>query len=200
MANEILTKQNPNYPENENSPEGLKGRNRRFVGFGGGIDEPQIQWLTHLLQQSRTHKQRVLLMSHQPLHPDSSPPVCLVWNYLSILDLLEEYSDVVAMHLSGHAHKGGYSRSKKGIHYRVLEAVLESPPPIATFGILNITPSNLHLQGYGDCNSGTYSLNHLSSTTTTTTTTDDNNNHDDVIQEANCDKLHNDTEVSIITS
>lgn len=192
LADEILTKHNPNYPEKENSPEGLKGKSRRFVAFGGGVDEPQIQWLTNLLQQSRANKQKVLLMSHQPLHPNSSPPVCLVWNYPQILELLEEYSDVVAMHLSGHAHMGGYFRSEKGIHYRVMEAVLESPPPISTFGILNITQSNLHLQGYGDCKSGTYSLDHLSSTA------DDDNNK--VIQEVDCDELFNNTAVSVITS
>ena len=124
-AHEILSKHNHNYPQNENSPEGLEGLSRRFVGFNGGIDDPQLEWLHSVLSNARMNNEKVLLFSHQPIHPESSWPTCLIWNYDEVLDILRSYSDVVLASFAGHAHKGGYVRDDiSGIHFRTVEAVL----------------------------------------------------------------------------
>ena len=63
---------------------------------------------------------------------------------------------------SGHAHKGGYVRdAESGIHFRALEAVLESPDPIRTYGIVNVYRDRLVFRGSGDCVSDIYDLDHL---------------------------------------
>lgn len=161
-AHDILSKNNPNYPEQENSPEGLVGVQKRFVAFNGAVGPVQLQWLRDTLQEARQQNERVVILSHQPILPGSTSPVCLMWNYHDVLHILREYKDVVVASFSGHAHKGGYKRDhKSGIHFRVLEAALENPPPHKTYAILEVHDDHLHVQGFGNCMSAVYEFDHL---------------------------------------
>lgn len=160
-ATEILAKYNPNFPELENSPEGLTGTKRRFVAFNGGIDKPQLQWLRETLQEAREAREKVIVLSHQPILPGSSSPVCLVWNYEEVLAVLREFSDIVVISLSGHAHTGGYKRDKSGIHFRVIEAALQSPSPVKTYGLVDVFDDCLIIRGFGDCSSAVYDFDHI---------------------------------------
>lgn len=161
-AHEILSANNHNYPHEENSPEGLKGVARRFVAFNGGIDEPQLDWLRQTLDTARSNGEKVIVFSHQPIHPKSTWPTCLVWNYDEILDILRLYNDVIIASFSGHAHKGGYVRDEEsGIHFRSVEAVLESSPPIRTYAIVDVYEDKLVVRGEGDCLSDVYDLDHM---------------------------------------
>jgi len=153
---------------NDNSPEGLEGLEKRFVAFNGAVGPTQLEWLRDELEATRQvnnrlpelqqhQRQRVVLLSHNTIHPESSNPVCLMWNYDQVLEILREYSDVVVASFAGHAHKGGYVRDESSkIHFRVVEAVLESKPPLKTFGILDVYNDRLDLHGYGDCKSAVY--------------------------------------------
>ncbi len=162
-AQEILAENNPNYPSLENSPEGLNGEEKRFVAFNGAIDEPQKVWLKETLNNAKECGQKVIILSHQPIMPKSSGDVCLIWNYLDILDILRQYKCTVAAAFAGHAHKGGYKRDEEsGIHFRVFEAVLESKDPIKTYAFVDFYNDRLVVRGYGDCKSATYLLDHLS--------------------------------------
>lgn len=140
---------------NPNSPEGLEDLQKRYVGFNGALGQNQLEWLTTELKLARESNQQVILFSHQPILPESSNPVCLVWNYHDVLEILKDYNDVVMASLSGHAHKYGY-KEWNGIHFRVLEAVLESPRPHHTFCILDIFDHALKVNGYGKCESAVY--------------------------------------------
>jgi len=161
-AHELLTIHNPNYPEEENSPEGLKGLSRRFVGFGGGVDTPQLEWLEESLKTARDNDEKVIICSHQPIHPDSTWPTCLIWNYDEILTMIRSYSDTIIASFSGHAHKGGYNRDElSGVHFRTFEAVLESSDPVRTFAMVDVWDDRLEVRGYGDCMSDVYDLDHL---------------------------------------
>lgn len=157
----ILQEHNPNYPHQENSPEGMEGLNKRFVAFNGSVGDLQLQWLKTTLQEARDANEKVVIASHQPILPESSHPVCLMWNYHNVLTILREYADVVVVSLSGHAHKGGYERdAESGIHFRVIEAVLESPSPVMTFGTVDVFEDRLVLTGFGDCTSAEYDFDH----------------------------------------
>mmetsp|Transcript_20759 Transcript_20759/g.51494 ORF Transcript_20759/g.51494 Transcript_20759/m.51494 type:complete len:534 (-) Transcript_20759:123-1724(-) len=161
QAMDILKSQNgKNFAKgDENSPEGLEGLQKRFVAFNGAIGSTQLEWLRDELENTRQQngQQKVIILSHQPIHPESCNPVCLIWNYDVVLEILREYSDVVVASFAGHAHKGGYAFDEtSGIHFRVIEAVLESKPPTKTFGILNVYNDRLELTGYGDCESAVY--------------------------------------------
>jgi manganese-dependent ADP-ribose/CDP-alcohol diphosphatase len=126
-AEAILTQHNPNFPQYENSPQGLSGVLKRYVAFNGAVDDPQLEWLRTTLQTSRDQGEKVIIISHQPILPGSSSDVCLVWNYAEVLQVLRAFSDVVIASFCGHAHKGGYKRDTvSGIHFRVIEAVLEN--------------------------------------------------------------------------
>ena len=164
-AHEILKSNNPNYPEQENSPEGLVGLSRRFVAFNGAVDVPQLEWLEKSMENARTNGERVIICSHQPIHPDSSFPTCLVWNYDEILSIVRKYGDVIIASFSGHAHRGGYVRDEvSGVHFRTFEAMLESPSPIRTYAIVELFSDSLVVRGSGDCVSDVYDLDHLGNT------------------------------------
>ena len=161
-ADKTLRQQNPNYPENENSPEGLQGLDRRFVAFNGAVGPKQLVWLKDTLETARKKKERVVLVSHLPLMPGSSGSVCLLWNHAEVLGLLRDYRDVIAVSLAGHAHKGGYRRdTETGIHFRVVEAVLENPSPHNTYAIMEIYTDRIEIHGFGNCTSAEYDLGHL---------------------------------------
>jgi manganese-dependent ADP-ribose/CDP-alcohol diphosphatase len=159
-ANEILSKNNPNFPDNMNSPEGLDGLERRFVGFNGGVGKIQLSWLRETLGEARRASEKVIVLSHQPIIPDSSNPVCLMWNYDEVLAILREHSDVVVASFSGHAHQGGYVRDpESGIHFRVLEAVLENKPEM-TYAMVDVHCDQVVVRGYGNCHSAVYDFEH----------------------------------------
>ena len=163
LAEALLFENNPNFAlGNENSPEGLEGLKRRYVAFNGGVGEIQMQWLRDTLEASKESDEKVIVLSHQPLYPDSSNAVCLAWNYDEILDLLKEYSDTVIASFSGHAHRGGYKRCEdSGIHFRVFEAALESPDPIKTYALVDVYDDRIEVRGSGDCESAVYFLDHM---------------------------------------
>ena len=83
-ASEILSKNNPNYVENMNSPEGLEGVKKRFVGFNGAVGALQLSWLRQTLGEARKANEKVIIVSHQPIIPESTNPV------------LRDHTDVVA--------------------------------------------------------------------------------------------------------
>jgi manganese-dependent ADP-ribose/CDP-alcohol diphosphatase len=123
----------------------------------------QLQWLQNQLAHCREAGERVLILSHQPILPESCNPNCLVWNYQDVLDVLRRYPDVVMASLAGHAHKGGYRRDAvSGIHFRVVEAVLETSPPHHSYALVDVYADRIHVRGFGDCQSAVYYCDHQS--------------------------------------
>lgn len=162
QAVEILSRHNPNYPDNENSPEGMSGDSKRFVAFNGAVGEVQLEWLRETLLNVRVSGEKAIILSHQPILPHSSSPICLMWNYEEVLSILREFGDVVVASFSGHAHKGGYKRDREsGIHFRVFEAVLENPHPHKTYALIDIHVDHLVVNGFGNCESAVYTFDHL---------------------------------------
>ena len=163
-ACDILQKNNPNYPEDENSPQGMEGMQKRFVGFNGGVDEPQLKWLRETLEGAKEENQKVIILSHQPILPETSSPICLMWNYDEVLEILREYKNTVAASFAGHAHRCGYVRDEEsGIHFRVFAAALESKDPVKTYGFVDIHDDRLEIRGEGDLTSAVYDLDHMAS-------------------------------------
>jgi manganese-dependent ADP-ribose/CDP-alcohol diphosphatase len=59
QAMELLGKHNQN--ESLNDPTGLRGHQRRFVQFNGGITSTQLNWLQEQLNQSKNRNEKVIL-------------------------------------------------------------------------------------------------------------------------------------------
>ena len=82
----------------------MEGPERRFVKFGGGASDAQMGWLRQTLATAAADGQRVILCCHLPLHPDTCPGACLLWNYQEVLEACWHAGNVVAT-FSGHAHE-----------------------------------------------------------------------------------------------
>eukprot|EP00889_Picochlorum_renovo_P000925 jgi/Picre1/27955/NNA_000916.t1 len=74
LAKSILDKENPN--EEKNSNKGLEGVARRFVKFGGGLSDEQVEWLRQELHACRERGETVIVCCHQCIHPKSCVPTC----------------------------------------------------------------------------------------------------------------------------
>lgn len=145
----------------ENSATGLEGLQRRFVAFNGAVGHLQLEWLREQLERSRQRNEIVITVSHQPILPQSSDPSCLIWNYEEVLAILRDFKDVIVASFSGHDHRGGYQRDEvSGIHFRVFEAVLESPDPHKTYAIVDVYDDRLVVRGFGGCECAEYRFDH----------------------------------------
>jgi manganese-dependent ADP-ribose/CDP-alcohol diphosphatase len=102
-AEAILAANNPNA--SWGSTDGLAGAARRFVDRSGAASAPQLRWLDAQLAAAGAAAERVVVASHLPLHPETAPPACLLWNYDAVLEVLGRHGGVVAATLAGHAHK-----------------------------------------------------------------------------------------------
>lgn len=159
QAKSVLRTHNKNQDMNSNA--GLEGLNKRFVKFGGGVSEQQLEWLKRELESARNDGDRVIVCCHLCLHPATCAPTCLLWNYDDVLEILQKNSDVVVATLVGHAHRDGYICDEAGIHHRVCEAVLETPPGLDCFGIVSVYDDKIEIAGYGNFDSAVWPLKPL---------------------------------------
>ena len=160
-AEKLLTSKNPNYAlGNGNSPVGIKKViDERYVMFNGAYGQTQLDWIRSELQKSKDQGEKVFLLGHQPFHPNTTPPICLPWNYHILLKLIQGYPTTIVATLGGHTHNAGYQKSAHGVHHCVVDAVLESKPPVASFLVVKVfDDTHFEIDGYGDCrrSSGVY--------------------------------------------
>ena len=128
LAESLLRERNPrNEAGGWFSAEGLEGPARRFVCFNGGCGAEQLAWLRAQLEQAERAAQRVVVAVHQPLHPASANPLCLLWNYDEVLETLRPFGarGTVVATLAGHAHSDGAGVCEGGIVHRVVRGVVE---------------------------------------------------------------------------
>ncbi|KAK9808721.1 hypothetical protein WJX72_002505 [[Myrmecia] bisecta] len=156
QAKRILDERNPH--ENKNSPEGLVGVARRFVRFGGGVSAQQVAWLQHQLADAKAEGQRVIVCCHLPLHPDTCLGTCLLWNYDEVLKVLQGAGNVAAT-FAGHIHDDAYALDETGIHHRVVNAILETPPGRDCYGWVDVYQDRLECTGVDNMQSYTLPLN-----------------------------------------
>ena len=144
MAASILDKHNPNA--DQNSSNDMEGPQKRFVQYGGGLDPEQLTWLKKTLSELKQHGKKALLFTHLPLHPDGSPPNCLLWNYEEVLTILRD--SVVKVVFSGHAHCNQHVE-RDGIHFVVCQAILECSPGSSAYASVNVHSDSIHIAGHG---------------------------------------------------
>uniref|UniRef100_A0A5F8H1I0 Manganese-dependent ADP-ribose/CDP-alcohol diphosphatase n=1 Tax=Monodelphis domestica TaxID=13616 RepID=A0A5F8H1I0_MONDO len=140
----MLKEKNPN--EELNSPQGLS--EPQFVQFNGGYSQEQLDWFNAVLTFSDTNQEKVVVVGHIPIHPDSSDSVCLAWNYRDALSIIWSHKCVVCF-LAGHTHDGGYCLDTHGVHHITLEGVIETPPESQAFGTVHVYPDKMVLKGKG---------------------------------------------------
>nr|DBA27470.1 TPA: hypothetical protein GDO54_007959 [Pyxicephalus adspersus] len=129
-----------------NSPAGLE--DPRFVSFNGGVSNDQLNWINSVLQTADKNEETVMVAGHLPIYPPSTDPICLTWNFLEVLALLQSHPSVVA-YFSGHDHDGGYSQDTCGIHHITFNGLIETPPSSQAFATMEIYEDRMELQGRG---------------------------------------------------
>lgn len=153
-----LSEGNPNNLNGGEWFKGLKGVEQRFVPYNGAISVTQLKWLEDVLKESNKVGEKVILMSHIPIFPNSTGPKTLLWNFQQVLDIVEHHPCVVAS-FAGHDHGGGYAvqrLSSGNVHHFVLPSPLESEPGIDAFGIVNVYSDKIVINGKGRMTSLTF--------------------------------------------
>ncbi|XP_069012335.1 manganese-dependent ADP-ribose/CDP-alcohol diphosphatase [Embiotoca jacksoni] len=132
-----------------NCPPVLEGLQQRFTMFNGGFSKDQLDWLHSVLSSADEKRERVTIVSHLPVHPYSTAPICLAWNYDELLAVIRSHGCVVC-YMAGHDHDGGYYRPEDtGVHYLTLEGVIETPPDGDAFGTVSVYKDRMVLKGRG---------------------------------------------------
>jgi len=146
QAIDMLKKHNQN--EDLNSCINLRGHQKRFVKFNGGVSDKQLQWLNEQLTEATKKNEKIIITGHNPIHPSACDHQCLLWNYKQVLDTLWCYDCVIAV-LCGHDHSGGYFRDRKNIHHLTLPAIVETDSNTNSFATVHVHPDCILIQGVG---------------------------------------------------
>ncbi|KAG7271619.1 hypothetical protein CRUP_009277 [Coryphaenoides rupestris] len=143
----ILKEHNSN--EDLNHPPAEEGMKRKFVKFNGGFSRDQLNWLDGVLSMSDENQEKVIIVSHLPVHPLSTEPICLAWNSEDLLAVIGAHGCVVCF-MAGHDHDGGYHRDRgSGVHHLTLEGVIETPPESDAFATVSVYEDRMSLKGRG---------------------------------------------------
>ena len=151
-ARELLRAANPNDLDDPdvNWVAGLIGNARRFVPFNGAISDTQLRWLEAELAAADAAADRVIVLSHTPLHPSAGRATALAWNYDAVLEQLAAARGVVAV-VAGHDHEGGFAAASAtgGVHHLTLASPLECGPGEVAYGAVDVYLDRLVVRGRG---------------------------------------------------
>nr|XP_046233204.1 manganese-dependent ADP-ribose/CDP-alcohol diphosphatase [Scatophagus argus] len=146
-AMNLITQHNNN--EDLNCPPVFEGPQQRFTKFNGGFSKDQLEWLDCVLCLADDKREKVTIVSHLPVHPNSTDYICLAWNFSELLAIIRSHSSVVCF-MAGHDHDGGYHLDMEtGVHHLTLEGVIETPPDSNAFGTVSVYEDRMVLKGNG---------------------------------------------------
>ena len=113
------------------------------------MSDAQLAWLDAQLTDAAAAGDRVVVAVHQPLHEDTAPPVCLLWNYDDVRRVLAKHAATCAAVLAGHAHRDGAAVCADGVLHRTFAAVLEAKPGTDCFATLELHDDRVVINGRG---------------------------------------------------
>eukprot|EP00924_Labyrinthula_sp_SR-Ha-C_P000993 maker-scaffold_7-snap-gene-10.20-mRNA-1 protein AED:0.21 eAED:0.21 QI:114/1/1/1/0.5/0.33/3/680/359 len=149
-----------------NYAEGLSGGQLRFVPYNGGLGEKQLNWCKTELEAASKNKENVIVLSHIPVHPNSSIATyrTLIFDYDKLLHLFhtvgkkieDSKQSCVKIVFCGHAHKGGFYEDKeKGINYITVQSPLAKG---LSHGVVDVFDEKVLIRGVGSLPSREISL------------------------------------------
>jgi manganese-dependent ADP-ribose/CDP-alcohol diphosphatase len=114
--------------------------------YCGAVGTRQKEWLQEELEKAELSEEKVMIICHFPLLPETTDPKHgLLWNHREIAELVSSSSAVKAC-LSGHYHYGGYAL-QSGIHFVVLPAfVNRSEHPRFTCGMVELQSERMGIR------------------------------------------------------
>lgn len=111
--------------------------------WNGGIGKKQLKWIQSVLEDAAVKEEKVILFSHFPIAPAETHNL---WNDKEVVALLESFPNVVAW-MSGHNHKGGYTR-QNGIYYLIMHGMVETESTTA-YSVVVVYADRIEIQGVG---------------------------------------------------
>ncbi|MDQ3608292.1 MAG: metallophosphoesterase [Actinomycetota bacterium] len=110
--------------------------------FNGAVGDEQLAWLRHTLAGAARRGEKVIVLSHMPVHPEG---LHNAWNDEVVVEALEAHGNVVA-YFNGHNHQGDYGE-RDGIHYLTLRGMVELDTN--AYAIVRVRSGRLDIEGYG---------------------------------------------------
>jgi manganese-dependent ADP-ribose/CDP-alcohol diphosphatase len=149
-ARAILRTHNPNNVEGQGDwTVGLPSDKRHFVPYNGALGEAQLAWLRAEVASAAAAGERVIVLTHAPLHPGACERSTMPWDYELALAALRgdgAPSTVVAV-LSGHDHNGGFARDDDGVLHVTFQSPLNKGDDGDAYGIVELAGDELVLHG-----------------------------------------------------
>ena len=152
LARKIIAENNPNVYNGRSSNwfAGIPRERLRFVPFNGGIGDEQLAWLRSELAEAQELGERVVLLSHVPIHPRAASYKTVCFDYPKVLKAIQESSGCVAAVISGHDHGGGYYLDRRtGCHHLTVESPLTHFDQGGAFAVAEVFPSSIFIRGFG---------------------------------------------------
>ena len=126
---------------------GLKGLDKRFMPYNGLIGPEQLTWLKETLEAVEAAKESAVILCHAPICPGGCDPICLLWNFQDVLDVINNSGRVVAV-FAGHDHDGGY-KFEGGVHFLTFPSPLLCKEGELAFATVDILDEGLMFTGEG---------------------------------------------------
>lgn len=111
--------------------------------WNGGVSRKQIEWLKAQLDEASSENEKVFLLCHSPIYPES--PYNLL-NYKDVLNVLGNYHNIIAC-FSGHNHYGNYGNFNL-IHFVTLKGMVETEN-MDSFARVDVYWNKIWITGYG---------------------------------------------------
>jgi len=145
----FLSKHNPNDITKFGGDwsAGLTGLDKRFMPYNGMVGAKQLSWLRETLTAAAAAGESAVLLSHAPLCPGGCDPICLLWNYQDVLDVIRESDNVIAV-FAGHDHEGGY-KLQDGVHHLTFPSPLLCNGDELAFATVEIYQDCMVVRGEG---------------------------------------------------
>ena len=127
--------------------DAVEKNREEIVPWGGGLGPRQFAWFENELEECKEKNERVIVASHNALHPLAARFQMSAWNSGAVAELMER-SGVVKICLAGHDHPGKYHK-QGGVHYVTLEAMLEAREGETSYAFLDVYEHEAVLTGVG---------------------------------------------------
>lgn len=121
----------------------MKASKRQLAGFSGGLGTAQREWLKSELTAARRAGERVVLCCHYPLLPFDGHTL---WDAEAVLDLVQEFKDIIAAWWNGHNHDGNYA-ARHGVHCLNFKGMVDTPQN--SYARVDIFADRMEVTGYG---------------------------------------------------
>lgn len=111
--------------------------------WNAGISRTQFEWLRDVLDRAAWDGEKVVIMGHYPLYPDSDHNL---WDSAEVAAMIASYSNVVA-YLNGHQHTGNLGQL--GNSWFVNFKGMVDTPDENAFSVVEIFADRIEIIGHG---------------------------------------------------